>query len=296
MNHRFSVLMSSALHTFSHLSLQSGFASITDCETPAWRALFAQLEPIQHEVLALEPRFRSPKHTWGSTPLYHWSRVWEYPMVFAALTALQTASERPLRVLDFGSSVTFFDVALARQGMNVIASDIDPLCTEEMNRFLPLIQTTPGTIEFTLLKDGEIPLDTASLDAVISVSVFEHIVEHGGKWRECLREIHRVLKPGGTLILTIDVGADDENTLTPTQYRMVREEIEHLFTCMSPRDIPVHDRLDTFSGPRPLFRNQVHFRAKQTTKFLKSLFGIDSMKLYRLTCEAIIAEKSNSTT
>lgn len=212
-------------------------------------------------------------------------------MVYATLQALHTASKHPLRVLDFGSSVTFFDVALARQGMHVLASDIDPLCAEEMERFLPLVQTTPGNLSFTLLEDGIIPRPSASVDAVISVSVFEHIVEYGGKWRECLQEIHRVLTPEGTMILTIDVGADDTNTLSPAQYRMVREEIDRLFLCLPARDVPREDRLNTFSGPRPLFRNQWHYRAKQCTKFVKSLFGIPSMKLYQLTCEAIVAQK-----
>lgn len=281
----------SLLASLAQLPLAPGFSACSDFDRSEWKSAFQELEPIQHEVLQLEPHFRSPKHTWGSTPLYHWSRVWEYPMVFSVLRAMQAMQTQPLRVLDFGSSVTFFDVALAREGMQIIASDIDPLCQEEIERLLPRITTGSGHIEFTLLNDGDIPLPSASLDAVISISVFEHIVEHGGKWRECLQEIHRVLKPQGIFLLTIDVGADDHHVLTPAQYRDVRSAIDELFVCAPARNIPPYDRLNTFTGPHPLFRNQWHYHAKRLTKWAKSLLGIPSMKLYQLTCEAILAEK-----
>lgn len=47
--------------------------------------------------------------------------------------------------------------------------------------------------------DGKhIPMDDASVDHVFSAEVFEHVFNAP----ELFREIHRVLKPGGTLILT----------------------------------------------------------------------------------------------
>ncbi len=57
----------------------------------------------------------------------------------------------------------------------------------------------PGGKSPDIYYDGKhIPLEDASVDHVFSAEVFEHVFNAP----ELFREIHRVLKPGGTLIMT----------------------------------------------------------------------------------------------
>ena len=62
-------------------------------------------------------------------------------------------------------------------------------------------QTTDG-FEFVLLESSQLPLDDESFDLVVSNHVLEHVGEYEQQL-EYLREIHRVLKPGGWLYLAV---------------------------------------------------------------------------------------------
>lgn len=49
----------------------------------------------------------------------------------------------------------------------------------------------------------QLPFDNCSIDAVVSISTLDHFAT-SGDIGAALAEIHRVLKPGGTLVLTLD--------------------------------------------------------------------------------------------
>ena len=69
-------------------------------------------------------------------------------------------------------------------------------------------QTTQG-YDFVLLEDPALPCASASFDLVVSNHVLEH-VGHAAEQNEYLREIHRVLKPGGWAYIAI-----------PNKYRLM---------------------------------------------------------------------------
>ena len=67
-------------------------------------------------------------------------------------------------------------------------------------RFAPFSQSTPGKHFFLQQADAtQLPFANESIDKIICSEVLEHIPDYVA----VLHEIHRVLKPGGTLAVTI---------------------------------------------------------------------------------------------
>ncbi|HEX2180345.1 MAG TPA: class I SAM-dependent methyltransferase [Actinomycetota bacterium] len=94
-------------------------------------------------------------------------------------------------VLDWGCGAGHFSFGLARLGYKTYGYGFYDF---ELRRFVP------DGFDFTLgsLDDPvTIPFDDGYFDAVVSVGVLEHVRETGGNELASLREIHRILRPGG---------------------------------------------------------------------------------------------------
>ena len=136
------------------------------------------------------------------------TRAFEYPW---AVEALQL---RPgLRVLEIGGSLSGFQFVVDRAGCEMIDVDpgdafhaggwpVTPATIARLNRLFG----THVTLLNQYLEDAKFPDD--SFDRVVSVSVFEHIPEN--LLAGILAEVRRVLKPGGLLVLTVDLFLDVE--------------------------------------------------------------------------------------
>ncbi|HEV2197542.1 MAG TPA: class I SAM-dependent methyltransferase [Candidatus Acidoferrum sp.] len=113
------------------------------------------------------------------------------------LTVVQRAVLNHLPTLGFPRGARILDapcggaaaltLALRERGFDAVGADIDP---EAATRLGPHFQ------EANL--DAELPWVSDSFDAVISTEGIEHLENHFS----FLREIHRILKPGGVLVLT----------------------------------------------------------------------------------------------
>ena len=134
------------------------------------------------------------------------TRRFEYPWAYEALAL------RPgLRVLEIGGGLSGFQFAIDRAGCSVV--NVDP-GDEFFTRGWPVTPETMNTLNHVLgtnvtllnsyLQDAAFPDD--SFDRVVSVSVFEHIPEEA--LGPLLEEVRRVLKPGGLLVLTVDLFLD----------------------------------------------------------------------------------------
>ena len=134
------------------------------------------------------------------------TRAFEYPWAFEALQV------RPgLRVLEIGGALSGFQFVLDRAGCEVV--NLDP-GDEFHTAGWPVTPATMAVLNAALgtkVNLKTVFLDQAgfadeSFDRVVSISVFEHIPERA--LLGILGEVFRVLKPGGTLVLTIDLFLD----------------------------------------------------------------------------------------
>jgi len=119
----------------------------------------------------------------------------QYRVTFAFLReALGEGS--PKDVLDWGSGSAAFSYALATEGHRVFATDF---AVPPMRGFIE--EQCPGRFEFTRCSDPvTLPYPECSFDVVLSNGTLEHVGESSGSDLGSLREIHRVLRPGGTFV------------------------------------------------------------------------------------------------
>lgn len=227
---------------------RSGFAAISDFDSPYWRELFSMLEIDQSEFLAKEGEFRSPDYIWARDPLHTWSRVWEYPYAYHHLKQARSQSQvaPPPRVVDLGSGVTFFPFSIARLGYRVTCVDVDPICAQDIPRAAKMIPNAPGSVDFRLTESGVLPFQDNEVDAVYCISVLEHIPNPA----KTVSEIARILKPGGLLILTIDLDLRGDSEIGILAHKHLVAEIEANFTYRF-AELTIHpaNLLDNTKGP-----------------------------------------------
>ena len=136
-------------------------------------------------------------------------RKFEYPWVFEQLSR----PGRPLKVLDVGAGMAGMQFTLAAAGHDVHAVDpgmaargkgweVDPDFHAYLGRtFRGPVTLWPATISQAGFAD-------ASFDAILSISTIEHFAP--ADLAEFAREARRILRPGGLLVLTIDLFVDVE--------------------------------------------------------------------------------------
>jgi SAM-dependent methyltransferase len=116
------------------------------------------------------------------------SRYLELPWVRSELGA--RAGER---VLDLASP-KLLAVVLAREGVEVVSVDQLEPEIESWRKLAP-------EVRFEVADGRALPYEEASFDHACSVSVLEHIPEHGDEL--ALPELARVVKPGGRVVVTL---------------------------------------------------------------------------------------------
>jgi SAM-dependent methyltransferase len=230
---------------------RSGFASLDDLESPHWKEVFRNLEDIQSDFLSHEKQFRSPEYRWPRDPLHFVARPWEYSYVLSNLKDWQnnhTTIVQP-KVMDFGSGVTFFPFALAKNNMQVIAVDVDPIVQHDLEKASQVVFTSPGIVSFRLShKDNTIPFETSSFDCIYSISVLEHIQDRVS----AAKELVRVLKPQGFLILTFDVCFQGNADISAVAYEELTGYLRDNLELVWP-EISIHPSrvISCYNGPYP---------------------------------------------
>lgn len=96
------------------------------------------------------------------------------------------------RVLELGAVPLLLMLALAREGFDMVGADLDP------SRFQNAIAEHGLNVVACNIETDRLPFADASFDALTLNEVLEHLRINPV---HCLREAHRVLKPGGKLLL-----------------------------------------------------------------------------------------------
>lgn len=166
------------------------------------------------------------------------------------------------RVLDLPSGAGYLIRDLQAIGFEGIAAEID----HELHVF-PDVKYQPVDMTKTF------PFPDASFDYVISIEGIEHIENH----LSFIREVKRVLKPGGRFIVT-----------TPNIHSLESRWNYFVsgFHLMAPKPIPLNTENIYFEHINPITLNQLYFylvRTKfQVEKLLTHRFKKGSLLLYFL--------------
>jgi glycosyltransferase involved in cell wall biosynthesis/SAM-dependent methyltransferase len=97
------------------------------------------------------------------------------------------------RVLDIASGEGYGSSILATSALRVVGVDISAEAIEHATR-----KYGSDTVEFRVGTCSAIPLPAASIDVAVSFETIEHHTEH----HEMMRELKRVLVPGGLLVIS----------------------------------------------------------------------------------------------
>lgn len=262
---------------------QNGLAALSYVMTTECEDLFRSLEKQQTEFLAKEDGFRSEEYArkWPSDALHWWSRCWEYPFVMYHIKKLQQGQEK-LKVLDFGSGVTFFSIAVARENFDVHAFDVDPLVAQDLSAAVNLVSPLPGTVSVSIGDGDTIPNADASIDILYSISVLEHLDNVDG----VISEVHRVLKPGGHFILTMDVDVQGAVSIGSDKFYAILQSLQCKFEPVFGHGI-VHpqDLLTSNRSPYPMGAGAEDAGAfAQVKSFMRKLITCNEVEASELGC------------
>lgn len=108
--------------------------------------------------------------------------------------ALASTLVAGLRVLDIACGEGYGSAMLAAQAGHVVGVDI----SEETVAHATAAYASPGRIEFRVGSAAQLPLETGSVDAIVSFETIEHHDQHEAMFAEFVR----VLRPGGLLVLS----------------------------------------------------------------------------------------------
>lgn len=148
---------------------------------------------------------------WGQNPFKMWSRRWEYPFeAQKVLSYIATQGDRPLKMLDGGSGVTYVPYYLCDRAPN-----LQVICCDTNASYAPMFAAINQTLGNERVTFQEAPLQKlpyadGELDIVCCISVLEHTDNYG----DIVNEFARVLRPGGLLVLTFDLSLDGKFTLS----------------------------------------------------------------------------------
>lgn len=194
-------------------------------ETPFFRTMEAFSDAFLQKNSFLKDHYK-----WVDDPLHQWSRQWEYSFVYRSIkeyAAIQTVSHSPIKVLDAGSGVTFFPYYMENS-----IGDFDITCCDSDAGLAPLFERVNQSadmtdkVKFVKTDLHALPFEDDSMNVVYCISVLEHTRNYA----RILDEFHRVLLPGGCLVLTFDIGLDGVSDIAPESARTLLDEVRRRFS------------------------------------------------------------------
>jgi SAM-dependent methyltransferase len=151
-------------------------------------------------------------------PINSYTRFPEYYFMereVAALAEGRSADRPPLQVLDIGSPKLFGFILARRYGIDLTMTDISPSNLDPyIPMWNPLRRRARGRVRFEIRDARRLSDPDGSYDFVYAMSVLEHVEGPEGD-AAAVREMVRVLKPGGRLALSVPFGPVFQEQKTP---------------------------------------------------------------------------------
>ena len=118
------------------------------------------------------------------------------------------------RVLDVGCQLGALPIALSERGARVTGVDVDDALLDGARL---RAECYGASVSFARAEGESLPFEDASFDVVTFVDVIEHVRDP----RAAVRELARVLRPGGTLYLFGPNRLSPANFMADPHYRLV---------------------------------------------------------------------------
>ncbi len=208
-------------------SIPDGVPLVSDYKAVADSDVFKAMEQYSANFLsANDAVFKNYTKKWVRDPLHQWSRQWEYPYVYDRIRKGTRDIKTP-RILDAGSGITFFPHYLNAEINNAAIHCCDYDETIAMV-FEQLNAGKEQPVEFVSADLRTLPYASESFNAVYCISVLEHT----DGFEKIIKELSRVLVPGGVMVITFDISMDGTRdidldraeTLLSSLSRIVKKE------------------------------------------------------------------------
>jgi SAM-dependent methyltransferase len=143
-----------------------------------------------------------------SQPVNSYTRFPEYYYMDQAISqyVIESTRSRPARILDVGSPKCFGLYLANKLEVQVEMTDFSRLNLDEYELMARRLEANArGRVHFATQDARSLDYEDGAFDIVYSMSVIEHVEgEHGDS--ESIREMVRVLRPGGLLLLSVPFG------------------------------------------------------------------------------------------
>ncbi len=158
-----------------------------------WK-LWGKLDPL-YGVASWSGRQRGGENPWSDEEFYALGQDW---LDFEAAWR-STVGFRSGTVLEIGSGAGRITRMLAQEFDRVIATDVSTDMLDYARTRIP-----NGNITWQISDGDRIPAADESVDAVFSCHVFQHFSSNAAQ-HAVFREVHRILKPGGTFFVHLPI-------------------------------------------------------------------------------------------
>jgi len=186
---------------------------------------FKKIEKYSNKFVANTKKLLSQyKNKWVLDSLHQWSRQWEYPYTIKQVLHY-SQSKKNLRILDMGSGITFLPFYIEKNlpsSARITCCDYDPTIVSAFNKVAKKLESR---LSLDVKDMRELDYPDGSFDLAYSVSVLEHT----GSYSEVIKSVHRVLKPGGRMVLTFDISIDGYDDIPIEEACKLLKSIEKYF-------------------------------------------------------------------
>ena len=211
---------------------------------------------------------------WVQDPLHQWSRQWEYPFIFSRIKDSIEHVEEP-KILDAGSGITFFSYYLNElfPKAKIDCCDYDKTLDIKYNG---INEATGSEIKFSSGDLRKLPYENNNFNLIYCISVLEHTDEY----EKIIEEFKRVLKPGGTLLVTFDVSIDGSRDISVEKGKQLVRSLENHFSKDSEVLFEFGDDLFTTYSVKDVNKDLLPWRLPAFVYRLKALIKKEKFSVW----------------